>query len=337
MTALSAYEKLECIGTWRPDRLAQRRDVAVSIGDASLIISDLKDTALAHWSLAAVHRVNPGERPALYTPGPDAAEMLELDEELIIDAIEQVRRALRRRRPQPGRLRLASFLAISATVGLFALFVLPEILRQHALRVVPEVTRASIGARLMRDVEMLAGRECRAPGTPAVLSRMRDRLTGLDRGRIAVLSGDLREPVHLPGGLILINRNAVEDHDSPEVLAGQVLAEGLRAREHDPLDRLLREMGSFTTLRLLTTGDVSDETLESYAERLLAAPPAELPPERLLATFEAAGVAATPYALAIDETGGSTLPLIEGDPFRERMAEPLMSDADWIRLQGICL
>lgn len=336
MTALDAYEKLECLGTWRRDRRAQRRDVAVSIGNASLVISDLNDTALAHWSLAAVNRLNPGERPALFSPDQEAGELLELDEELIIDAIEQVRRAVRRQGPQPGRVRLLSFVAVTAAVLIFSVFLLPGILRQHTVRVVPEVTRAAIGETLLRKVEALAGSECRSPGTQPVLAAMRDRLTGLDRGRIIILSGDLRTPQHLPGGLIVLNRYVVEDHDGPEVLAGHALAEGLRARDRDPLDRLLQEVGAWPTLRLLTTGEVSDATLESYAETLLASRPAPLSDERLLATFEATGVPATPYALALDETGTTTLPLIEGDPFRDRLAEPLMSDADWIRLQGIC-
>jgi len=336
MTALDAYERLECLGTWRRDRRSQRRDVAVSIGDASLVISDLKDTALAHWSLAAIIRLNPGERPALYSPDREAGELLELDEELIIDAIEQVRRVIKRRRPQPGRVRLASFLAITAAIGIFSIFVLPGILRQHTVRVVPQVTRAAIGETLLRKVEALAGSECRAPGTLPVLAAMRDRLTGFDPGRILILSGDMRAPLHFPGGLIVLPRTVVEDHEGPEVLAGYTLAEGLRARDHDPLNRLLAKVGAWPTLRLLTTGEISDATLKSYAETLLASDPEPRSDERLLATFEATGVPATPYALAQDETGTSTLPLLEGDPFRDRLAEPLMSDADWIRLQGIC-
>ena len=35
-------------------------------------------------------------------------------------------------------------------------------------------------------------------------------------------------------------------------------------------------------------------------------------------------------------TGETTLPLIEGDPMNGRLTEPLLSDADWLRLQNIC-
>ena len=65
MTALSDYQRLEAPGVWRPSPDAQRRDVIVSLGDATLVLSDQKDAALAHWSLAAVERRNPGRMPAL--------------------------------------------------------------------------------------------------------------------------------------------------------------------------------------------------------------------------------------------------------------------------------
>ena len=40
MTALKQYQRLESVGVWRPDPEAQRRNVTVSFGDASLAISD---------------------------------------------------------------------------------------------------------------------------------------------------------------------------------------------------------------------------------------------------------------------------------------------------------
>ena len=55
-----------------------------------------------------------------------------------------------------------------------------------------------------------------------------------------------------------------------------------------------------------------------------------------LAQFEAAALRSTPYAYALDITGETTLAMIEGDPMNGRLTEPLMSDADWLRLQTIC-
>ena len=40
MTALKEYARLESTGLWRPDPEAQRREVAISFGDATLVIAD---------------------------------------------------------------------------------------------------------------------------------------------------------------------------------------------------------------------------------------------------------------------------------------------------------
>ena len=64
-TVLEKYQRLEAEGVWRPDPDVQRRDVIVSIGEATLILSDLNENALTHWSLPAVKRMNPGQRPAI--------------------------------------------------------------------------------------------------------------------------------------------------------------------------------------------------------------------------------------------------------------------------------
>ena len=62
MTALKKYARLEATALWRAGPDVQRREVIVSIGDATLVISDLKDQALTHWSLAAVDRAKPALR-----------------------------------------------------------------------------------------------------------------------------------------------------------------------------------------------------------------------------------------------------------------------------------
>ena len=95
MTALHEYQRLEARGLWRESAEAQRREVVVSLGDATLILTDASDRPLAHWSLAAVERLNPGETPALYSPDGLEDEVLELpeDETEMVSAIERVRRA----------------------------------------------------------------------------------------------------------------------------------------------------------------------------------------------------------------------------------------------------
>ncbi|RMD91218.1 MAG: hypothetical protein D6811_09430, partial [Alphaproteobacteria bacterium] len=128
----------------------------------------------------------------------------------------------------------------------------------------------------------------------------------------------------------------VEDHDDPAAMAGFVLAEDLRRQARDPLSWLLEDLGWFAALRLILTGDLEEADLARHAETLVATPPAPVDSEALLARFAEAGVPATPYARALDITGESTLHLIEADPVEPLEAVPVLDDALWVGLQGIC-
>jgi hypothetical protein len=339
-TALRKYQRLEATGLWRPDAAAQRIDVIVSVGEATLTITDMRERVQAHWSLAAIARANPGRLPALYHPDGDPGETLELpaDETVMIAAIEKLRAAIERQRPRPGRLRLygvlASLLAVALVLGLW----LPGAARDHALRVVPAAKRAEIGQALMGHIQRVTGPPCRTQGGAAALAALERRLPpGTGRTRLAVVRSGVQDALRLPGGTILIRASLVEDHDTADVVAGHIIAAHLRAERHDPLDRLLAEAGLWEVLRLMATGQVSEATLAAHAETLLKTTPAPLPDAVLLHGFARWQVPSTPYAYARDLTGETVLGLIEADPFpKGHTPPPVLSDADWLRLQGIC-
>ena len=293
MTALKQYARLESIGVWRDGPEARRRDVFVSFGDSSLVISDKADMPITHWSLAAVRRVNAGERPAVFSPGADATETLEV-------------------------------------------LWLPGALLRHTVSVLPPATRDAIGGALLAQITRISGPPCAAERGPEALALLEARLLGPGGGRILILPAGVRTTVHLPGGRILVGRDLVEDHETPDVVAGYVLAETLRREAEDPMARLLRAAGTMATFRLLTTGEFPEGRLAAYAEALLTAEPDPVSDEALLARFAAAKVPASSSAYAVDITGENTLGLIEADPMWENGATPVLADADWVGLQGIC-
>ena len=103
MTALDRYVRLESDALWRAAPDAQRRDVLIAFGDATLVISDQAGRPLAHWSLPALIRQNPDKNPAVYVPDEDGSELLEISDATMIDAIEEVRKALAKAQPHPGK------------------------------------------------------------------------------------------------------------------------------------------------------------------------------------------------------------------------------------------
>lgn len=337
MTALKEYARLESGGLWRSDPDAQRRDVVVSFGNATLVISDSTGRALTHWSLPAVERVNPGASPALFSPDPDGGETLEIADDTMVDAIEKVRRAIARQRPKPGRLRHVGLgLTLAAVLGL-GVFWLPGALIDQAVTVVPATKRAEIGATLLGHVQRLTGPTCRSPLGNQALSRLHDRVTGPDApGQIVVVPGGPDGAVALPGDIIVVNRSIIEDTEDPAVVAGHVIAAQVRARATDPLREILDRSGFGATLTLLTTGNMSPASLRSFAEELLAAPPDRPDDSALIAAFTEAKIPTTSYAYSVDVSGEQTLGLIEADPFSGDTVPVILDDGSWISLQGIC-
>ncbi|WP_126978252.1 hypothetical protein [Frigidibacter oleivorans] len=343
MTALSEYQRLECPGLWRGSAAGQRRDVIVSLGDATVVISDSRsERALTHWSLPAVERLNPGDMPALYAPGPDSDETLELDEPAMVEALDKVRHLIEARRPHPGRLRLALTGAVALGVAALGLLWLPGAMVDHTAAALPFATRQAVGQILLDDLARVGGPPCSTRLGDAALARLSLRLFGPDGGRIVVMREAIPGAVPLPGRFVVANRALIEAEESPEVLAGHALAARLRAELQDPMRDLLHRAGIGATFRLLTTGELAPSAIAGQAEEMLhrAGPDASPPPDpdTLLTRFAAAGVSSSPYAWSIDPSGETVLPLIEADPYPAGAGPqgPVLTDADWVALQGIC-
>ncbi len=335
MTALKQYQRIEATGLWRPSPDEQRREVVVSIGEATLTISDFNDSALTHWSLAALERQNPGTYPAIFNPDGDPGETLELaeSETTMIEAIDRLQRAIDRARPHPGRLRWLSVAGVVLAVLAVLLFWLPSALQRHVVSVVPEVKQQEIGDAILQRIERVSGKACSSPDAQASLDQLARR-TGVRQ--IVILPAGLPDSLSLPGGTVLLNRALVEDHEDPAVAAGYIIAARARATQQEPLDDLLDRTGPSTAFRLLTTGELTPEIVDTYTEQVLSGPQPQLSDDVLLAVFAQTALPSTPYAYALDITGESVLGLIEADPMAGRTLEQVLPDRDWVRLQNIC-
>lgn len=338
MTALIRYQRLECLGLWREAPELRRRDTVVSLGDATLVISDPKsDVALTHWSLPAVRRLNKGALPALYSPAADAPETLEITDSEMIAALDQVELAVLGKRQKPGRLRLALRVASFSLLAGLAVFWLPQAMIRHTARMVPETRRAEIGRLILADMVPLTQLPCNQPEGLAALAKLRDRLLGAGQGELVVLPAGITNIARLPGHVIVLSRALVEDQDDPNVVGGFILAEMLADELADPLVPLLRYAGLRNTFGLLTTGNLPDTALAGYGEALVSQSRRAVDDSRLLDKFKIAGVPSTPYARMVDPEGLATKPLIDGDPFAKAPADTaILNDGDWVTLQGIC-
>ena len=337
MTALTKYQRLEASALWRDSISGQRRDVIVSLGDASLVITDKNERPLTHWSLAAVQRANPGAAPAVFHPDGDPDETLELgeNETEMVEAIEKLRQVIERRRPKPGRLRIISFLTILTLFAAVMVLWMPGAVRDYTLRVVPDVTERDIGNGLLQELERFTGRACTSALSTRALDQLSNRL--FERPvSIAILREGLESVRVLPGNVIIVSHTLVEDYDTPDVLAGYLLQLDLDIEPRDMLQKMLKTAGLLPTFRLLTTGHLSQATLQEFAKGLLNSPAIIPEDTRLIAAFYEHGVAITPYAMARDITGQDTAHLVSAETTRPSPARPVLNDTLWVGLQGIC-
>ena len=333
MTVLAEYQRLEAEAIWHPSPVTQRRDVIISIGKATITIAGTSGTALTHWSLGAIHRLNPGEAPAMYGPGLDAPDTLEVADREMTEAIDRVLAAIQHKPKRKGWAGRVSMLAL--LFGFIALLVvwLPGAITAYTASLVPEGARASIGSALLTEAESVTGAACSTPAGDRALGRLTERLFPEGATRLVVVPSALAETAHVPGGTILIGHRLVEDFETPEVLAGYLSAEDVRREARNPLARLLEAVPFRAPLALLSTGRLREIDLERMAVWMIAAEPDQVEDAVLIQAMADKGVATQPYAYAVDISGETTIALIEAniaDP------QPVLGDTDWIALQRIC-
>lgn len=341
-TALKQFQRLEAPGSWRSAPGEQLREVIVSIGEATLILSDPKsDAPLTHWSLPAVERINPSATPAIYTPAAadddEQMETLEIDDPLMIDAISRVQGAIAARRPHPGRLRNRLMLLALLAMVLLGVLWMPQALRDHAARITPQAERARIGQAILADMMRSTGQACRDPAAEKVLTTLATRVQLPEKSRLVVLPDGPGGAMMLPGNLVVIDNALIAGEPGPEALAGHLLAAGMSARERDPLQLVMQRAGFLDVLGLLTRGTLPADSLRDFGEDLLAAPPPPPSDHSLLAGFTAARIPSSPYAATRGDAGPATVALSEADPFRTQPYPAILNERDWVSLQQICV
>lgn len=333
-TALSQYQRLESLGLWKESETAQRREVIVSFGASSLVLSDTNGKPLTHWSLAAVRSLNSGELPACYAPDRASGELLEIDDEAMVDAIARVRAAIRRSGPHPGRLRWIIAGGLTLLFTALVVFWLPGVSADYAARVLPAATAEEIGDDILDEAARLTGAPCAAPSATDAQHRFERWL--LPEGyRVHVVDLGARYSTHLPNGQVLINRALVEEFAGPEVAAGFVLLELAKMQEEDPMRSLFRSVGTRGTLSFLANGQLPRNALAAFARKRMTAD-MDLPADAVLAAeFERVRLTTSPFAHVLDPSGTTTAGLIALDPVPSGYL-PGIDDSDWIVLQSIC-
>lgn len=336
MTALRQFQRLEAEGVWRETPDARLRDVIVSVGEATLTLSDPRsDRPLTHWSLPALVRLNPGTVPAIYTPSADSPdETVEISDPLMLEAIEKVQATIAAHRAHPGRLRGGLTLAGALLMLVAAVTWLPDALIRHAAAIAPPAQARQIGLAILSDMQRSGGALCTRASGQAVLDWMTPQLLG-GKASVRVLPGPLNGAVRLPGDLYAMGGDMLMAAPGPEGPTAHLIAASLAREDREAVLSALRHAGLGSVLRLWTLGILPPDAMAGYGQALMTEALPRPDEARLLEALAAARVSAQAYALSLDPTGTTTDRLVQDDPFPTGGAD-LLTDAQWLALQQIC-
>ncbi|MBP7240652.1 hypothetical protein [Amaricoccus sp.] len=332
MTALDKYVRLEALGQWREAGGATPREVVVSFGDATLLLTDLSERPLGHWALAGVQAIGKDGPATVYAMTSDGEETLTIKDADMVDAIAAVSRAHRLRDVAPGSQRrrrsLWPWLVVATAAAVLAALG-PPLLRAQAARMVPPEAVEEFGDRMLLQIMATRGPLCAdAEGRRALATLVARVAEGAPPPRAQALDLGPTPVALLPGPTVALGRTALLQADDPAEIAGWVaLALAREAMQPGP-ERLMAAVGPFADLRYVLTGRLGEPALGRAVEAAMASPgPVEI--EAAFERLRTAGLPTAPFADGLRRIG------LEAPPASAEGGEAL-SDRDWVALQGLC-
>ncbi len=254
MTALSKYEVLEASAQWRASPEADHREVLLSFGKTTLVISDFNEAPLTHWSLMATHQIAQGQQgAAVFAADDDGHETLEVTDPLMIEAITAISDASRRGKSGSNRRWPLRLLAVAMLAGML-LWQGPGLLRQQARALITGEHAVLLSDRILARLPQA----CTTPDGSRALQAL---LPGVP---IRILPLDQSAANRLPDGRILLsNTDLVETgSDAADVLSKLSAAQ----TAPDVLTRWSRSAPLSDIINLLRAGALSPDQVSALAE-----------------------------------------------------------------------
>ncbi len=328
--------RLEAIGHWRETLDSVPREVIVSFGNATLMLRDVHDQPLGHWSLPATQIIKRGENGVTYATDPRAEETLHIADFEMIRAIAAVTAARAIRPAYTGKSRrwLAALLAAALIAS--AIWYGPGLLRKQAAIALPAAQALEIGTSVLAELESIQGPACgnAESASQALMTRLfTDPL--LLKLRVLNLSG--RPSASLPGGLILIDKTLLDTLHEPDELAGYIALEAARGSGQSALTSILADAPLTATFGLFLRGRLDATLVTQVAHQILADPALPAPRYDFAArqTLASAKINAVPFSSALIRAGMS-YDRASGFNVAAVNTIPALDDQQWVALQNIC-
>ncbi len=329
MTALEKYIRLEALGQWCETEGAEPREVVVSFGDATLVLTDLAERPLEHWALAGVQTLGARDGATVFAMTAEGGQTLAIRDRDMIEAIGAVSRAHLHAVRGPVRTRRRIWpVWVAGVVLAGGLAAAPGAVRDLAARMVPPETVAAFGDEMLLQLMAAEGPLCAEPGGARALAALAARVA--EGAPVAVRAMDLGSvPVMLlPGPAVVLGAEALRRAEEPAEVAGWIAVALARETAAAGAARLMAAAGPLASLRYVLNGTLSEAALGRALEAARSAPtPQEI--GFAYGRLRSAGLATAPFA---DGLRRADLPAPPGT----MDGATALGDQDWVALQGIC-
>ncbi|OUS04498.1 hypothetical protein A9Q96_16315 [Rhodobacterales bacterium 52_120_T64] len=265
MTAIEKYTRLEALGQWREVPDQSPREVVVSFGNASLVLSELNENPLCHWAMAATCRLSLDGSKAIYTPDTEGFETLEIDDAEMVEAIAQVSRAVVATERKTSWFHWVFLAMATAAIG-SAFYATPSLLRGQAARMTGPESARKLGSDM---VTTLGIDICRAPRADVVRELFQSRVFLESRALLLIARHQQHSSV-FPGGIVVIGGDALQAMRTPNDLAD--LTTTLLAQSDLALEKLFEGSSTRELFEYITSGKLADERLAQAAQNITDSP-----------------------------------------------------------------
>ena len=251
-------------------------------------------------------------------------------------------------------------LAAAASIVLVVLYGMP-LAADRLAPLVPESFERRFGDIAEQQVKLVFGQKvCNSPAGQAAFDKLVTTLrnaAGLDTSvQSAVVSSEIPNALALPGGKIFVFDSLIAKATSPDEIAGVIAHELGHLKHRDNMRGLIYNGGTSFLIGLLF-GDITGSSAVIFASRALVTSSYSREAETAADTFSIEvmqKLGRPPKAMGelmlrvTGKEGGKGLTIISTHPLTEdrlaRMSKedqtargaPLLSDAEWQALKGIC-
>ncbi len=329
-TALKQYARLECPGEWFEDANAQPKDVVVSFGKSSLLLSDAKGVPLHHWDMRSLHCERHGHDRGDIFSMEGAPDWVRVEDPSMLDAIDTITKALHS--PPTRSFKLRRVFIPVAVIGCICAAVVfgPGLMRSYADQTLGPAQRANIGQALGA---LMSSHFCSSPEGDAALRQLADRL---DVTEIRVHQ-TAKAAFALPGGTFVIPSADLSKLDGPDVAAGMIAYAKAATKHASPLSQVLEDAPVGSLLKLITQNRFDDTLARKLSDTIpVKMPPAPAPID-LVQTFQDHNLAVQPFSKFLENADPNLARAItKAADNTPDSKNPSLPDGAWLGLQSIC-